>query len=181
MITTYVISVERDGSTWKVEHRYSDWSQLDKRLERLAQGRPTLPPRSPLHTERVAAYRQKALDAYLQQVLELSLGSPLVRSELLDFLSHSHLYWQYAGALYAWRQKATGTGGRRASIKGGSVSTLAAVPSGKGGRGDPLFQHMRDLVGVHDSLGDELGKCRRWLPEKRPQDNWNYWMKVMGT
>jgi len=155
-LTTYVVAVRRDGRAWEVEHRYSDWLQLDERLSGLLPQRPALPPRTLLQTQRVEAYRREALDAYLQQVLQLATDAPQVRSELLDFLTRSHFYWQYACSLYCWKTRANKP--RRFSAsppkvrRGSSAKSRASTVSPKNSpkmkfEASPVIQVINDQSG----------------------------------
>ena len=94
-VPVYVITAVRAGCSWKVEHRFSDWIELDARLAPHLPGRPALPPRMPFRGRRVVAYRKVALNSWLQKVLVLTESAPIPRCTLIDFLSASHLYWIY--------------------------------------------------------------------------------------
>ena len=73
-VTIFIIIVRHGGRSWEVEHRYSDWLELDSRLSEHLKQRPALPPRAPLRgsvemfRKQVTVFRIKALDSYLQQV-----------------------------------------------------------------------------------------------------------------
>ena len=106
LISTYVITIHRDGAAWEVEHRYSDWCELDRKLSRHLKQRPALPSRMPLYTSRrLIAHRRIALNGYLREVLKMSSDSALARMLLLDFLSRSHVYWQYMDIVKDWRDR----------------------------------------------------------------------------
>ena len=104
-ITTYVIAVHRDDAVWEVEHRFSDWCELHRKLSEHLKQRPSLPPRWMIG-KRDAAYRTSALNRYLCQVIDQCNESSLGRIVLLNFLSRSHVYWQYIDHLKDWRDKA---------------------------------------------------------------------------
>ena len=99
-VPAYTITVVRGGHCWQVSHRFSDWIELDRQLTgRLPTGgaRPTLPSRYPFRSSRITAYRQFALNTYLQGLLPLVEQVPPARRLLLNFLSRSHMHWLYAG------------------------------------------------------------------------------------
>ena len=97
-ITVYVISVRRGNNCWSVEHRFSDWCQLDNTLGKLLGGynRPMLPSRFDMFGgERLAESRTLTLDDYLQRMIVLAAEAPLMRFVLTRFLSASHFHWEY--------------------------------------------------------------------------------------
>ena len=111
-VTTYVIVVHRGGRTWEVQHRYSDWGQLDASLRKHLKQLPALPSRSTLKgvfaSASLRAARKQLLSNWLKEAILLSDGVALARLELLNFLSTSHTLWQYADLLRRWPVKADG-------------------------------------------------------------------------
>lgn len=71
-------------------------SRRDQLAKTLPDGcdRPALPARYPFRTARIVAYRQFALNSYLQLLLPLVHPDVHARRILLNFLSRSHLHWQ---------------------------------------------------------------------------------------
>lgn len=98
-VPAYTLTVVRAGHCWQVSHRFSDWLELHKQLvARLPPGTalPSLPARMPFNSSRVVAYRQFALNRYLQDLFPLTEPVPAARRTLLSFLSRSHMHWLYA-------------------------------------------------------------------------------------
>ena len=98
-VPAYTITVVRGGHCWQVSHRFSDWVELDRQIgARLPLGliRPALPSRMPFRSARITAYRQFALNTYLQDLVPLASRVPPARRTLLNFLSRSHLHWMFA-------------------------------------------------------------------------------------
>jgi len=117
-VPAYTLTVVRGGRCWQVSHRFSDWVELDRQLAKtLPDGcdRPALPARYPFRTARIVAYRQFALNSYLQLLLPLVHPDVHARRILLNFLSRSHLHWQYADDFLASPRSDVPTGGEGAS------------------------------------------------------------------
>ena len=154
-VPAYTITVVRGGDCWQVSHRFSDWLELDKQLVEcmpaaLAALRPSLPARYPFRSARLVAYRQLALNKYLQQLLPLVERTAPARRTLLAFLSRSHIHWLYAdhtsvllascalpptARRLAARHSAAQASGQRALVGGGSSSGGGGGGGGGGGRG----------------------------------------------
>lgn len=210
-IATYVICVRFGVRSWEVEHRYSDWCQLDVKLGQHLKQRPALPPRRiQSDSERVRTFRQHALDNYLQTVLKLSANAPKARNVLLNFLSQSHLYWQYADSLPGWMDRARlrhgqcrkpGSPGpsprgveaplvdRRSSRRTERARTTSIASDDEGNSAHPFFRDLSDLLTVRDAKGvtpevkDLLGRSsyKHWAPKEGLKANYKYWGTVMGT
>ena len=174
-VTTYVIVVQQKTKRWEVEHRYTDWVQLDAALSRHLKQRPALLRFPQL---RGASSVKQVLNKYLQQVLALSEDVPKARTLLLDFLSISHLYWQYASSMAQPGSSSQATAAPRTELAAQQLS-LSSYKEHKDE--DPFVRNVQDLLAVNDARGDELGACERWMPEKTAQENRAYWLRVLGT
>lgn len=99
-VPAYTLTVVRAGACWQVSHRFSDWLELHKQLTmRMPDGGavlPALPARMPFNSTRIVAYRQFALNRYLQELFPLVEEVPKARRCLLSFVSRSHMHWLYA-------------------------------------------------------------------------------------
>ena len=178
-VTTYVVVVQQKAKRWEVEHRYSDWVQLHARLGQiLGKNTPALPPKTLVPGLRDTSTRKRALDRYLQQAIALTEEAPKARSDLLHFLSTSHLYWRYAGSAAESSSPNRGSASRRVELSKHALS-LSSFKEEKDQ--DPFFRSAQDLMAVTNAKGDELGACERWLPEKTAQENRAYWLRVLGT
>ena len=81
-VPAYTLTVVRGGHCWQVSHRFSDWRELDVIIaSKLPPGcpRPALPSRMPWRSSRLTAYRQFALNTYLQAMLRLVAPLPAAR------------------------------------------------------------------------------------------------------
>ena len=100
-VPAYTITVVRGGHCWQVQHRFSDWLELDRQLAaklpyKAASMRPSLPSRLPFRSVTSTSHRQYSLNQYLHQLMPLCEPHPTARRTLLNFLSRSHLHWTYA-------------------------------------------------------------------------------------
>ena len=95
-VPAYVITVVRRGCCWEVQHRFSDWLALHRRLGELGVGPlPSAPARLPFRGYAVTRHREYSLNRYLQAALPAAEPSPRGRALLLRFLCRSHMHWLY--------------------------------------------------------------------------------------
>ena len=129
-VPAYTLTVVRGCRCWQVSHRFSDWIELDRQLAKILPEeivRPPLPARYRLRTSRVVSYRQFALNSYMQQLLPLVQPHVQARRLVLNFLSRSHLHWQYADTFGGCTSMPTGGGGALGSLDvGGSRAGMSA-------------------------------------------------------
>ena len=79
-----------------MQHRFSDWLALHRRLGELGVGPlPSAPARLPFRGYAVTRHREYALNRYLQAALPAAEPSPRGRALLLRFLCRSHMHWLY--------------------------------------------------------------------------------------
>ena len=144
-VPAYVITVVRRGCCWEVQHRFSDWLALHRRLGELGVGPlPSAPARLPFRGYAVTRHREYALNRYLQAALPAAEPSPRGRALLLRFLCRSHMHWLYepdarAAPLPRVRDVSTGATPRSNVRDAGEAGRAASPPQRGGAGGAPLW------------------------------------------
>ena len=144
-VPAYVITVVRRGCCWEVQHRFSDWLALHRRLGELGVGPlPSAPARLPFRGYAVTRHREYSLNRYLQAALPAAEPSPRGRALLLRFLCRSHMHWLYepdarAAPLPRVRDVSTGATPRSNVRDAGEAGRAASPPQRGGAGGAPLW------------------------------------------